>query len=452
MKTKGICIFWCLIFWGVLFFGAFPASPAESDFSGGLNRSLDLGPGLKAFRSGDYSRAYELLLNAFEIDPGDFWINFYLGRAAFEVGDYEMAVMVFERAIMLRPQDPRSKLEMARAYQKLGLNDMARKYCREVLLTDPPLTVKKNIERFLAYIDRTEKRHFFSGSLALGFDWSDNVWSSPSDMIIDTILGSVSLTGPSSRQKDDFIYSALAEINHSYSFPGTSFSWQSRLTGYGGLYQEEKGLDTLYLGIESGPERSLGKGVAGLCLVADYLELGGSTYSESAGAKIFYRHMLNPSLAVSPSLLYQDRSYKDSSARDGSTWRCEVETVVRFQRLWLDSILGYEQKNATDDEYGYDQYDFQLSISREFDRGITLTGSYEYSYADYRGTAYLFDKPRREQVHSVGFGIKKRLWQSPDRMKGLLVRIGYGYTRAEANLDLYGYSKNEIRSAVEYHF
>ena len=452
MKRNRVCILWYLIFGSVLVLGTLPAHSAEPELSPILNLSPDLVPGLEAFRAKEYDRAYDMLLKAFEEDPGNFLVNFYLGRAAFEAGHYEMAVMVFDRASMLRPQDPRIKLEMARAYQRLGLNDMARQYCREVLLTDPPLVVKENIERFLAFIDKTEQRQFFRGSLRLGAEWVDNVWSSPADTIIETILGSAYLTGPSSGEKDDFIYSVLAELNHTYSFSDSNSAWQTRLTGYRALYHEENDLDTLYIGIESGPERYVGKGAAGLHITADYLDLDGSKYSDAVGAKAFYRHVFNPSLAVSPSLAYQSRSYKFSSARDADNYRFEVETAFLFTTVWCGIVLGYEQRNAKDDEYSYDQYDFQLSVTREFDPGITLYGSYDYSRTTYEGTAYLFDKPRRDHVHSIGFGIKKRFWQSQDRTRSFLVSLGYGYTRADANLELYDYSKNVIQSAVEYRF
>ena len=82
----------------------------------------------------------------------------------------------------------RVKLEIARAYQKLGVNEMARKYCHEVLSSDPPGPVKENIERFLAFIDKTEQRHFVTGSLSAGIDFTDNVWASPSSRTISSKL------------------------------------------------------------------------------------------------------------------------------------------------------------------------------------------------------------------------------------------------------------------------
>ena len=119
-----------------IFFYGFPTTygiSADSHFF-----EIYLKKGLDAFQTQEYNLAYESLLKAFDLAPGNYAVNFHLGRAAFENNNYEMAIMIFERALIINPNDLRVKLEIARTYQKLGVNDMARKYCNEVLLTDPP--------------------------------------------------------------------------------------------------------------------------------------------------------------------------------------------------------------------------------------------------------------------------------------------------------------------------
>ncbi len=411
-----------------------------------------LSQGIEAFHSREYHRSYELLLKAFDLIPDDYRANFYLGRSAFELHNYEMAVMTYERVLIMTPQDLRVKLEMARAYQKLGMNDMARKYCNQVLLTDPPQTVKQNIEKFLAYIDRSEQKHFFRGTLSLGIDWNDNVWASPANNIFPAASGIVTLTGKSAQKTEDIIFSGIADLNHTYVFPYSPFVWQTNFSAYKALYRKESELDTLYLDIESGPEYINGKGITGLQLTADYLDLEESKYSSSLGIKSYYRHMFTPSFVLSPVLAYKNKTYEKISKKNADNISLDIDTAFLVKNVWCDTTLGYEHESAADSEYSYNRYSIKLYISREFSHGVTLFGSYDFFYTRYDGLEALFDKSRRDKIHYVDAGIKKRLWQSSDQRQSITLTLGYQYTKSLSNLDLYDYTRNVVNSSMEYRF
>ncbi len=421
-------------------------SASSTDFDNYLKQ------GIEAFQSQEYHLAYETLLRAFNLDPGNYKVNFHLGRAAFEIHNYEMAIMTYERALIIKPGNLRVKLEMARAFQKLGMNDIARKYCNEVLLTDPPPAVKQNIEKFLAYIDQTEQKHFLWGTLSLGVDWNDNVWASPANNIIPTVIGEVTLTGNSAQKTEDTIFLGIADLNHTYLFPYSNFVWQTNLGAYKALYGKENDLDTLYLDIESGPEYVRGKGVTGLLFTADYLDLKESKYSSSLGAKAFYRYMFTPALVLSPSLAYKTKTYETNSKKDSDNLLLAVDTAFLARGFWCDTYLGYEHENAADNEYSYDRYRLNLYISRELPHGFTAFGSYDFFHTRYDGIADLFDKPRKDSIHYAGCGLKKRLWQSFDRRKSISITLGYQYTKSQSNLELYEYTRNVVNSSMEYRF
>ncbi len=461
MNTHLIRILVCSFFVPLVCLLAISATSAKTELTPLLTVSAQLSAkgtlsdpeqGFEAFRAKDYNRAYDLLSKAFAADPGDFFINFYLGRAAFESGQYEMAVMVFDRAMMIRPSDPRVKLELARAYQRLGVNDMARRYCREVLQTDPPQAVKQNIEKFLAYIDRSEKRHFFSGSLALGFDWDDNVWSSPGGDTIRTRIGEISLTGPSAEEKEDMVFSARLNLNHTLSFPFSKSAWQTRGVFFHSIYEQVGALDTFFLDMETGPEFALGKGVAGVMATADYLELDGSEYSSALGVKAHYRYMVSPFLILWPMLSYENKSFELNSRRNADHLDLSLDAAFPFKGFWWGLSAGYARENARDDEFSYDRWTFRISANRDLGRGFSIFSSYELALSDYEEQPDLFDETRQDTIHYFDLGLKKIFWQTPDKIQSLAMTLGGRHTHADSSLELYDYNKNVVYSSLEYGF
>ncbi len=229
--------------------------------------------GKSFFEAKDYSKAYDAFITAFQISPGNWEVDFLIGRSAFEIENYEMAIMAFERTLITNPDMVRVKLEMARAYQRLGFNDMARKYCNEVLQTNPPDSVKKNINLFLAFIDKTEQRHFLKSTIVFGVDWVDNAWTTPTNSVIKTTLGEVSLTGNSAQKKEDWIANTTVQINHRYAFPDQDVNWITTGTFSKSNYSQEDDLDMLYLGIESGPQLIIKNDIFGLSYISELIEI-----------------------------------------------------------------------------------------------------------------------------------------------------------------------------------
>ena len=408
--------------------------------------------GISLFRSENFDKAYQHFLKAFEASPADPEVNFYLGRAAFETGNYEMAVMAFERVLIAKPSAVRVKLEMARAFQKLGVNDMARKYCREVLLTDPPESVQTNIEQFLAYIDRTEKRHFFTGAVSAGIEYNDNVFSSPSDRNVETVFGDVYLTGVTADEQEDWIYTATADLGHTYQFPYSETAWKTGGAIYRAVYDTKESLDTIYLEGSTGPRVSFGKFTAGAEFVADSLELDGSTYQKSHGIRLYGECLVSRYMIVNSEVIRTRKKFHQTPERDADHTELSLGTAFVFKDNWVDAALTYEHRNADSDVHTFDRYKGEITVRRELFPGLTGFCGYQYRHCDYDEKALLFDDAREDDIHYARAGIEKTLWQAADKRSAAVLTLSYRRTMAHSNNDLYEYSKNTVRSSLEYRF
>ena len=100
------------------------------------------------YERGDYSQAYPLYFSLFQQDPQNREINFYLGKSAFGINDFEAAIMSFERVLIIDPAAHEVKVELAKAYLRLGAQETAIHYAEEALAADLPDNLRQEVEVF----------------------------------------------------------------------------------------------------------------------------------------------------------------------------------------------------------------------------------------------------------------------------------------------------------------
>ncbi len=409
--------------------------------------------GIELFKSGQFNKSYERLLKAFENFPENQELNFYLGRAAFETKNYEMAIMAFERILIASPFEHRVKLEIARAFQRLGANNTARQYCNEVLATNPPEAVKNNIKKFLIYIDKTEQKHFLSGQVVTGIDWNNNVWASPSTGTIKTIIGNVDLTGASSKKTRDWIYNTTIGIDHTYRFPYSSYSWKTQASFYKAIYDKINSLDICYIGGQTGPEFVSGKNKFGFRLLSNQIEIGNTQYQRSVGLKAVLDHTIKPLLVISTVFKYEAKDFPGSPERDSENKSISIDMGLGFKNNWLSLSLGMEHEDAFDDEYSYNRFISNLSITRELPLKTIGSINYNYHYSYYDDPAALFDKNREDHQHSAGCSLEKKIWKSLIKPnQNISIRLNYLHTFAYSNIALYEFDKDLFQLLLIYNF
>ncbi len=418
-----------------------------------LANTTPLSKGIDSFYKGEYKAAYDQLLLAFDEHPENIELNFYLGRAAFESGNFEMAVMAYERILIASPNELRVKLEIARAFHQLGSNNIAKKYCQEVLAADPPANVKNNILVFLAAIDKAEQTHFVTGQLTAGYDWNNNVWASPSSRTINTVIGDVNLTGTSAVRTQDTVYSVTLGMNHQYRPMYSRQSWKTQAVIYQGYYNKTGDLDTLYAFGQTGPVFTFKKDRIEIGLSVAQIQLDNNKYAADIGLQGKWEHIVNPGVVLTSVADLKEHQYPTISDKDSIEKSVSVEAV--FMKGATSFTLGGKitRESAFEDEYSYYKYSCYSAISRELPQDLEASVSYEYQYAGYDQAAALFGRHRRDELHFAGCGIRKKLWQkSNSAIQSLFFNINYSRVWANSNIPLYDYNKDLIQLSLSYYF
>lgn len=160
--------------------------------------------------NGKPSEAYSLLLPLDFEYSGNTRFDYLLGIAALDSGHADKATLAFERVLAVDPNFAGARLDMARAYFKLG--DMARAKTEfdEVMKQNPPEAARATIQKYLAAIDA--KMHALDSNItayletAFGHDTNANTATSQT-LIPIPALGNlpITLSSTSRQSADDYL-------------------------------------------------------------------------------------------------------------------------------------------------------------------------------------------------------------------------------------------------------
>lgn len=425
-------------------FGLLLAAPALAA------QPSQLETGKAAFARGDFKGAYTIFQQLVRQSPGDPEVDFLLGRSAYEIHDYETAVFAFERVLIARPEADRVRLELGRSYFELGEFETARNNFQEVLGHNPPATVRANIERYLQLIAKVTRVNQLSGMLSLGLSYDNNVFSSPVDEQIQTILGNVTLSGSGATPQEDLISQNSLSLNHLYRQHPRRPGWLTGLLLYNADYFKEQSLNLNLLGLTTGPVWQLGNWQGRLQGTFNYLTLAGERYLTTAGVE--FEQDWRPGSVFGLGLLGSlSRLNYAENARDAGQYRLTARPSWTWDKNRLSVDLGVEWSEARDGQYSYRRHLLRIGYERRLPWQLILNLSGRLQDSDYTGEAPLFGKKRHDILHEASLGLSRVLWSKPGGGQ-LRALVSYVYTDTASNIDLYKYDKQVLSFALSYLF
>ena len=420
---------------------------------------------------GNFEKAYDLLFLAFLDDPANPDINFFLGRAAFEKAmvafqnddkdsahsSLEAALMAFDRILIVQPNAVRIKLEIARCHMQLGSFQTAKQYFLEVLASNPPDAVKKNVDYLMAAIATTEKRNFFSSSVSLGFDFDDNARSSQIYFTDVALPGSgITLTNVQvgAVPDKDAIATNTVAINHIYKFLDTPYSWKTSLISYNTFYSKLKDLNINLLGLTSGPTYQTDTSIFEFHGILNNLTLGYDEYVRPIGFGGSAIFLLDPKIILNSSFSLENKKYsKPANAnQDANNYNFTLNPIFVIDDNRLNISIRREWENADTDFWSYDRIKWSLRYDRILPEDFSAFVSLTTTMTDYDAIQTGQTVKRSDTIQDFYLGLSKQLWLAKDKTKSLSLQLSYTHTKAKSNLPLYIYRKKVISTLMTYGF
>ena len=408
--------------------------------------------GQQYFTDQKYDAAYDEFFQAFVNDPGNLDISFYMGRSAFETGRYEEAIMAYDRILMTTPDATRVKLELARTHLSLGSRELAKQYFKEVLATNPPEQVWKNIEAFMASIEKSEKKHFFNGTLSIGYSHDDNIRLAPTSDIISLGLYEITLTGPTATPQSDNIYSTTLVLNYIYKNEEYPFTWKTSATSYNTFYENQNDLDVNYLGLATGPVFQGEKFLWDIMATATNIDVEYERYQSSFGMSSTLTRILSPNLYITAGIKVDQKNNYLDPERDAANFAYSLSPslVVGPNRFSLS--LNKEYEIAYNELNSYDRASWSVRYDRKLPLNFSLYANTGFTNTRYDEPNPLFGVNRSDRVQGLAIGGSKLLWEKPANGQALIAQLSYNYSHSKSNIDLYTYYKNVTAFALTLSF
>ena len=192
---------------------------------------------------------------------------FAYAAVAMENEDYEPAIATLERMLIFEPDLPRVRLELAVAYFRLGVYEVANFHFQSVLDDDPPPEVAARIATFVSEIERRTARNALFGFVAFGPIFSTNANLGPPDRELrsEFFPGGVALIDADQVAESDFGFQLVASATHAYDLRGPNeAAWVSTAvyTGRRFFEQDDGALDAV--SVTTGPQLALDDEAFGL--------------------------------------------------------------------------------------------------------------------------------------------------------------------------------------------
>lgn len=358
------------------------------------------------------------LLDPLEADrAGDPNFDFLLGLAAIDAGRLTRAVFALERVLASRPDDPRVRAEIARAYFLMGEGENAKREFAAVKAAKPPAEVAATVDRFLDAIDirgnrPPTDREGFTGHVELGHgrDSNVNAATSSGSFAIPLFPGATFTLAPGATNQPDNFTTIAAGVNGRKFLTG-------ELTLFGTANVDRRfnnSQDRFDTGTLSGTlgitmERNADEFT--LAAQGQTFDVDNNRFRDSLGAIAQWRRNFSALDQFTGYLQRTRLSYPGQRTRDadrtalGGAWAHAFDSL-NAPVIFASAYFGNEDERAA----GVPQFGHRFAGGRiggqiDVARGLRFTASLTYEDRRYGGPDPLFLVSRRDKETGLRLGL-----------------------------------------------
>lgn len=391
---------------------------------------------LALIQLGEYERACMILDETYPGLSNDPDITFMRGQCLAGQGEFAAARTQFRHVLALDPNAARAHLEIAATYQVEGRLRDARLAYSEILSTNPPPGVERNVEFAMARLEAAQP-WYVEGRFGLAYD--TNINSGPSDSEIFAFGLPFTLSDGSLENQSE-AYSLGLEGGYRWK---VSDDTQLSLRGSASHtdYHEGSEYDSQTFAVSFGPTVQRGKFQVALLPAIGFQMLDYDGYRMTGGADGRISYRAHPDLQVNLSSGIKAQDYRASEGRDG--WRAYTAASALVKADWGVTTIGYvgTREDTDDDTKSSNSHAARFGLSRKLGPAH-LSANYQFTSKEYDALEPGYFVLRQDDTHDASAAL-----QFPLDSTGLSTRhleLSYGFTDNASNVDLYTFDRHRI--------
>jgi tetratricopeptide (TPR) repeat protein len=372
------------------------------------------------------------------------------GLAAYQAGHYDLAVLAFERLAWQRPNDPRVRLELARARFAVD-DDRAVSEIEAVLATDPSPDMLARAEHYLKAMSESSFtiRPRYTAYVAgfLGYDSNINAATAEGTMSLPGQPDPVPLPDEARERS-----SAFAELDAGAGVESPAYrhrGWFVR-----GRYRNRSNVDTGSFDLDivdltAGASFRHGRSRYRIPVQLQTLLLADSRYRDTISVTGAWSRSLTSRQAVQTLIQAAQVRYRNLRDRDhiagGGRWT--FRPGGRQHRYGVTVIAARETARRDEGEhFGRDLGTLRLSGRwrpwPDHTAQVSVTGQYVRYHADHRD----FGERRRDRYLRLVAGWR---WILTERWR---IEAEASHADNDSRIDVYDYDRTQVQAGIRYDF
>ena len=354
-----------------------------------------------------YDRKYDQALPLFqsiarEVETTD--LMFWQGNCAMQLGKTDLAVKSYQKALAINPELHRVRLELSAALMAQRRYDEAKKEADRVLRIGPPDTVRDNIEKMLAEMEKRDRKTYYNLRLWMGYLWDDNVSFGPADRDYSVPGGVLRPGSDAARQSGQGLLASLsASMLYDLGAP-RDLMWNTELSAYDKNYFEKSQFNYMVFDLKTGPWWMTEDMVARLPVGYTWRGYGNDRLSQTlhVDPNLFYR--LNKFFSLQGFYSYSRENFfaDQRSGLDNHNHRGDATAQIYLGGgdHIISFMLGYEDHRAEDGRFTYDGPYAAVGYRARLPWGSEVYLRYHYNLRSYQDSELFYGFPRSDRRYS----------------------------------------------------
>ncbi len=268
--------------------------------------------------SPEQEREYEAAFQEMLRKPADLDVLFKFATIATRTGDYEGAISALERMLLVNPDLPRVRLELAVLYFRLGSFEVSRTYLEAVLASpNLPPEVRARAEQYLAEVEKRNSPSRFVGEVFAGVRYQSNANLGPPTSSV-RLFGQTANLNQSALGTADWGVVGSGYVRHIYDLGSQDkAAIETQLTGYANRQFQISQANVSILDLTSGPRFQAFQGIFEDVTIKPLMSLGyiwvnDVPYYGSYGSGVEFGSLLSEKLRNTSNATYRRLMYQDS--------------------------------------------------------------------------------------------------------------------------------------------